>query len=84
MQKATVKKSEGADHVPKFCYAGSGSSRSLLLAATPEACSVAAAASRRQPERPAKSPEDVEREAIRACRGEVTEELILANTITAT
>ena len=79
MPMATSKKSEGADYVPKFCYIGTGSSRTLVLAATPEASSVAAAASRQEIDRPAKSPEMVEREARRACRGEVTEELILAN-----
>ena len=78
MPKATVKKSEGADNVPKFCYTGTGSSRTLVLAATPEACAVAAAASL-QTDRLAKSAEMAEREARRACRGQLTEELILAN-----
>jgi len=82
MPKATEKKSLGADHVPEFRYTGTGSSRTLVLAATPEACAVAAgtaAASRLQTDKPAKSPEMVEREARRACRGQLTEELILAN-----
>ena len=51
---------------------GTRSSRTLVLAATPEACSVAAAASRQEIEKPEKSPEMVDREARRACRGEVT------------
>ena len=48
------------------------------MAATPEACAVAAAASL-QTDRLAKSAEMAEREARRACRGQLTEELILAN-----
>jgi len=48
--------------VPKFCCTDIGSSQTLALAATPEACSVATAASQTG----AKSPK-VEREARRTC-----------------
>jgi len=79
MPRTPKKPQEEAEHVPKFCFTGTSSSKSMVLAATPEACSVAAGTSRLQTDRPAKSPETVERVARRACRGKATDKLILAN-----
>jgi len=73
------KSHDGTDYVPKFHYASTVSSMSLVLSPTPEAHAVATAASCLQTQKPVKSPEVVATEARRACRGNVMEELILVN-----